>query len=212
MTAEHDALRRLAISVSTLKETTSRLQESTQGLGIAIRAMTSALRRGERRENEVKEPNVPLLRKTLEHIVAFPEEWDQTVYAAAPLEQLPELTKENTQACGTAFCFAGHALLLSGKKFNWMRPVRFGLGDRPGWVTVNFTTDGEAIERAAEKELGLSYRQAEQLFDVDNSLGRIVELLVDFTGEDLFDIVDDKRIAAIDSSHVPPTVRVNEDD
>lgn len=210
MTAEHDVLRRLAISVSTLKETISALQESIQGLGIAIRAMTSALRRGEGRETEVSEPNIPLLRKTLEHIVAFPEEWDQTVWGAAPLEQLPELTKENTQACGTAFCFAGHALLLSGKQFNWMKPVHYG--HRRGWVTVNYTTDGEAIERAAEKELGLTYRQAEQLFHIDNKLVDIVDLLEEFTGEDFHDIADEERMAEIKRTHVPVTVRDNEDD
>jgi hypothetical protein len=41
--------------------------------------------------------NVPLLRKTLEHIEAHPEEWFQGVWS-----------------CGTAGCFAWHAAMLDG--------------------------------------------------------------------------------------------------
>lgn len=44
-------------------------------------------------------PNVPLLKKTLQHIEKHPEVWEQRAFR-----------------CGTQFCFAGHAALLAGSK------------------------------------------------------------------------------------------------
>jgi len=49
-------------------------------------------------------PNVPLLRQTMAQIEAHPEQWDQGSW-----------TKELT--CGTAYCFAGWAAVLSGARF-----------------------------------------------------------------------------------------------
>lgn len=44
--------------------------------------------------------NIALLSKVMDHIEHHPEEHDQTYWA----------TKTTTTACGTAFCFAGHAV------------------------------------------------------------------------------------------------------
>lgn len=44
-------------------------------------------------------PNVDLLQRTLTHIRQHPETWDQGMWV---------------NECGTAFCFAGHAVNLSG--------------------------------------------------------------------------------------------------
>lgn len=44
--------------------------------------------------------NIGLLSKVMDHIEHHPEEHDQTYWA----------TKTTTTACGTAFCFAGHAV------------------------------------------------------------------------------------------------------
>lgn len=46
-------------------------------------------------------PNLPLLRKVLDHIDAHPEEWNQAAW-------MTETT------CGTACCIAGHAIVFDG--------------------------------------------------------------------------------------------------
>lgn len=47
-------------------------------------------------------PNIELLNKTLDHIKAHPETWKQSWWVT------PTIT------CGTAYCFAGHAVVLAG--------------------------------------------------------------------------------------------------
>jgi len=46
--------------------------------------------------------NWPLLIKVIIHIIEHPETWNQRFYATV---------------CGTSFCVAGHAAILSGHKF-----------------------------------------------------------------------------------------------
>jgi hypothetical protein len=50
--------------------------------------------------------NVDLLQRTLDYIEEHPEEWDQYLWG-------------HKTPCGTTFCFAGHAALLSGYKPVW---------------------------------------------------------------------------------------------
>ena len=49
-------------------------------------------------------PNLPLLRKVLDHIDAHPEEYEQATYT-------------RTTSCGTAYCIAGHAAVMTGATF-----------------------------------------------------------------------------------------------
>jgi hypothetical protein len=56
--------------------------------------------------DEAPRVNVPLLRKTLEHIEAHPQEWDQAHWH-----------------CGTGMCFAGTACDLDGGEWVPGRPV-----------------------------------------------------------------------------------------
>jgi hypothetical protein len=49
-------------------------------------------------------PNVELLRQTLAHIEANPDEWDQRDW-------------RRETSCGTAYCFAGWAVKLTGGEF-----------------------------------------------------------------------------------------------
>jgi hypothetical protein len=65
--------------------------------------------------------NVPLMRKTMEHIHEHPEEWNQGQWVSA---------------CGTMACFAGRALILAGRDlkqvahgmgFQWEAMVELGL-------------------------------------------------------------------------------------
>jgi hypothetical protein len=52
-------------------------------------------------------PNVELLKRTLQHIEDHPESWDQTAWVT------PEDFRTD-DGCGTAYCFAGWAVELSG--------------------------------------------------------------------------------------------------
>lgn len=62
-------------------------------------------RRVHERVRLVTRPNVELLRRTLEHIEATPLQWDQNTWA------------EDNYPCGTTYCFAGWAVVLSGAAF-----------------------------------------------------------------------------------------------
>jgi hypothetical protein len=50
--------------------------------------------------------NVPLLRKVLEHVTAHPEEWNQAEWA-------------RRDSCGTAYCIAGHTVVMAGNEVRW---------------------------------------------------------------------------------------------
>ncbi len=99
--------------------------------------------------------NVPLLRKTMEHIEAHPEEWDQRHWA---------IQKEE---CGTAFCFAGTAIQLSGeKRWQWdWHPIC-------NEATLHDTVQDcqVSIAETARKLLGLRAHQASDLFEANNTL------------------------------------------
>lgn len=96
--------------------------------------------------------NTDLLQRTLEHIEAHPEEWDQTVWA-----------------CETSACFAGHAVWLSG------------LATVDDEVTVA-DGSAKHVGAAAEELLGLTPLQSAELFASGNELDDlrlIVKTLVD---------------------------------
>lgn len=94
-------------------------------------------------------PNLPLLRKVLDHIDAHPEEWQQATYGTGT-------------ACGTAACIAGHAMLMSGYDFNPTDEIF----SRPDGSIVEFEPDeGQTI-------LGITYTEASLyggLFDSENT-------------------------------------------
>lgn len=100
---------------------------------------------------EEPRPNLPLLRKVLDHIDAHPEEYDQAVWV---------------NACGTAFCVAGHALRLEGHAIELRREEMDGVFPRD-----NTYLDGELvnIHDAARDALGLTNEEAYLLFDENNS-------------------------------------------
>lgn len=105
--------------------------------------------------------NVPLLRKTLEHITEHPEEWDQVVWA-------------RKTRCGTACCVAGTAVLIAGHEINWDDHAHAILN--PDASRAYRTMTGEWIEEVAKRELGLSAGQAASLFLATNSLETLWDL------------------------------------
>ncbi len=107
-------------------------------------------------------PNVELLTRTLEYIKEHPDKWDQKVFRSS---------------CGTKFCFAGHAVALSGAR--WLSGpdtyerylVESSPGAEPIWVS-HYTGD----------VLGLTEDQRDALFACANTLGdleRVVGELID---------------------------------
>lgn len=112
--------------------------------------------------------NVPLLQKTMDHIEAHPEEWDQANWF-----------------CGTKACFAGHAVLLAGAQ----------KVDDPNLAACGFLVpyDGEpviilsgapmtGVGTRAKQLLGLTEDESGALFRGGNTMddlrARVAELVV----------------------------------
>lgn len=93
---------------------------------------------------ETQKPNLPLLRKVLDHIDKFPEQWDQGWWG-------------RKSACGTVCCLAGWACILSGHEleFGECRTIaHVAIGDR-------------YIENIAAEELGVTAMEAQNLFHIN---------------------------------------------
>lgn len=99
--------------------------------------------------------NVPLLESTMGRIFAEPENWNQREWVTTDPVYLPP-----GNVCGTAMCFAGHAAILDGAQ----------LASSPSNTVV--TRDGERwpVASYATLALGLTSRQADDLFRAENSL------------------------------------------
>jgi hypothetical protein len=97
--------------------------------------------------------NTELLRKTLEHITAHPEEWEQTWWATR-------------RSCGTAYCLAGHVAVATGHRIAFPTGCELSCS----------ITDGREIAEIAEIELGLNSRDAHLLFAANNTLRRLWSL------------------------------------
>lgn len=113
-------------------------------------------------DEEVRIPNVPLLRKTMEYIEQHPDEWSQDVWSAK-------------RACGTTMCFAGTALHLSGHDFVYQptnEDVEFAA------MVRGFENDGSVGEVAA-RVLGLSEEQASAIFHCYTSRPDVLRVVVE---------------------------------
>lgn len=118
--------------------------------------------------------DVPRMRKTLEHVTAHPEEWDQGMWA-------------QQTACGTTACFAGHVVADAGYDFLWglngeTNPD--GSYNTDAWYA---SVDGQKqyISVVAARLLGLSLEQAESMFSVANGLGDLWELASRYTNGEI---------------------------
>jgi hypothetical protein len=102
-------------------------------------------------------PNVELLRRTQKEIHANPESWNQEHWFVQPL-----FPWRKGRWCGTAACFAGHALLIEG----W-EPVFNADGG-----AECITRDGKigAIKEIARQVLDLPDAWADVLFAGKNDL------------------------------------------
>jgi hypothetical protein len=120
-------------------------------------------------------PNVPLLRKTMEHIEAHPQEWDQQVWR-----------------CGTTMCFAGTACDLDGGQWadadmpeDEDAPYLLRRDGEPEEDT--YTNIGPGLIHAATRArriLGLDETQADFLFGTSNTLDYLRAGVAELCGDD----------------------------
>lgn len=126
------------------------------------------------------ELNVPLLRKTMEHIDDLPD-YTEALRALALGEGEPDprpdywwqgtwkthlaragFSTVQVEQCGTAACFAGWAAILDGE------------AERNPW---------ESIADQARRVLGLTFSQADRLFAAYNSREDLHRLVEEFTAD-----------------------------
>lgn len=102
-------------------------------------------------------PNAPLLWKTLDHVVAHPEELDSRIWL-----------------CGTTGCFAGHASLIDGGQLlagrEYAVVLRAVPEDDPADVMLIDGTRVVSVRNRARRILGLSRPDASRLFKGSNTL------------------------------------------
>lgn len=130
-------------------------------------------------------PNMPLLRKVYEEIVHNPENWRQSNWVTATLttearvaligaRELPATVLEQQWHCGTAYCFAGHAAVMSG----WQPLVeayQYSGTVVAGEMATHADHDEKHyIEDVAQHELGLTDDEADNLFAAGNDIDDIL--------------------------------------
>lgn len=114
-------------------------------------------------------PNTSLLLRTLEHIETHPEEWVQSSWR-----------------CDTVMCFAGHAATIDGGQWATHRVDTSHLIERPGDRSDREYGAPEGMIHAADRArhiLGLDCRQADALFDSDNTLDDLRAHVYRLTGQ-----------------------------
>src|SRR6266498_2788789 len=111
--------------------------------------------------------NVPLFRKTLEHITLNPGEWNQHSWFAY----------HPGSPCKTVACLAGHAAVLSGVELAGYR--------HEGVMVYECASDGRVLSTVARDALGLAQEQADRLFNSDNSLSDLWRLAEEYTYGDI---------------------------
>lgn len=142
-------------------------------------------------------PDIPRLRKVLEHVTAHPEEWYQASYAVDISDRrrayLANLSGETAidvgsrgDFCGTALCFAGQTVVDAGYTPVWTpHRITTSLCLAPGLVDTNYT---ELISDVAQTLLGLTDKEQDELFDGHNTLEdlwRIAREIAARAGEEL---------------------------
>jgi hypothetical protein len=112
----------------------------------------------------VAEPNVAELVAIYQHIKAHPEEWNQFYYGCRT-------------DCGTAYCVAGWAAARAGYEMDWPDDVYLKR-------IATHVTAGPLVDEVAQRILGLTDEQADDLFQEENDLDDIRAIITEITGVD----------------------------
>lgn len=101
--------------------------------------------------------NVELIQKVLDHITAHPDEWNQASWAVK-------------RECGTAYCFAGHVVQMTGYEIAWDGDYDRAFHVKVKGLPVGLYSYANTISYVARRELGLTDVESITLFDSDNTL------------------------------------------
>lgn len=111
-------------------------------------------------------PNVELLERTLEYVIAHPDEHDQNTW-------------RSVLSCGTTMCFAGHAATLAGGSWVTIEDHWYGLipeaDDEYQWAYHGVPY--VLVRKRAQRVLGLTDEQANALFLRADDLAKVKEVV-----------------------------------
>lgn len=142
--------------------------------------------------------NAPLLHKVLDHIVAHPDEHDQSLWATRRFDQ-------DGNVCGTRYCFAGHTVVMGmgqGEQLIWHPqtwreiPYQDELQvASSGAVDLN-SADGRIrlIASRAQELLGLTLQESERLFFATNRVDQIAHMI------EVMELAEQHRLARIETA------------
>ena len=120
-------------------------------------------------------PNHELFVKVLAQIEREPENWDQRMWAT----QRP---------CGTSYCFAGYACVLSGHEFRFEIEGGYGTVMPNGSITSAAIRGGRDVVALAAELLGIPVQgltyDDEGLFVAGNTLDDLYRISADILGID----------------------------
>lgn len=119
-------------------------------------------------------PNTAFARQVLEHIEAHPEEWDQGSWGRRI---------GTSNACGTAYCFAGHAVRMAHPNAVFL----FGEGTSTTDKARDVSIPGNgiiAIRFEAMKLLDLSTYACDVLFEASNTLDHLRDYVAQLERQD----------------------------
>ena len=117
-------------------------------------------------------PNIDLLQRTLAHIKAHPEQWDQGNYAS----------QTDANGCSTAYCFAGWAVTLAhpgAVPLFRPAPEHWATDRTATTVLLDLSAGAEpvSIPDVAQEHLELDNEDAETLFLSDNTLDDLSKMV-----------------------------------
>lgn len=130
------------------------------------------------------------LRRTLEHVLAHPEEYRQHLWGYRYARGEPRHDAMSSSACRTVFCLAGHvAVTVAGATPVWSDREGDDVGRGSGVGYLHWVVPPDAdprtredVQEYARRVLGLTSLQSTHLFRGGNSLRRAAELAFYYTG------------------------------
>lgn len=140
------------------------------------------------------EAHVAVMRKTLEHVLAHPDEHEQGSWGWS-YDLTDERVSSDVPACGTSFCFAGHAAVTVAGATPLWEEGEFGMLTVvvPPGVPVTDVDQHHDVAIYAAEVLGLQPDDSGFLFAGTNTLVDLAELVYDYT-DDRVDLRAEARV------------------
>lgn len=151
-------------------------------------------RKGTEREDQemssMTSEQADFLRKELEKVTYNPENHDQSIWFTVPrTENETDKPVAAGSACGSKGCLAGNAVVHAGFELDFYKDMIFRDGAfKRVWIAefvkgeTNQYGNRVSISEKARELFGLRHWQSEELFNPHNSVERLWELVIDFSG------------------------------